>query len=139
MTAQYIPQDLNALGRGDSASPAARFAREFWKEYAPKLERAGRLTDLDYAAFEMLCFSYGALRACELQIAAEGETILTYQERGDHERVVKHPASAARNEHRRSFIDLADRFGLSPKARGLLKKPDDPAPVAKVAPSMLDQ
>jgi P27 family predicted phage terminase small subunit len=93
----------------------------FWQEYAPILEREGRLTDQDYASFEMLCRAYGALHACERQIAVEGETIMTFQERGDNQRVVKHPAAAARNENSRRFLDLADRFGLNPKARGQLR------------------
>lgn len=122
--ARRVPNDIATAARKGSA--AARGAQEFWREYAPALEREGRLTELDYAAFEMLCMAYGALRACEKQIAEEGETILSYQERGDHQRMVKHPASAARNEHRRNFLDLCDRFGLNPKARGMMRAPEQP-------------
>jgi P27 family predicted phage terminase small subunit len=105
-------------------APAAIHARTFWKSYGQALIDGGRLTDLDYAAFEALSWSFGSLKACEHLLAREGETIQNYQERGDHLRTQAHPAAAARNKHRTQFFALAQQFGLTPKSRGQIKLTD---------------
>lgn len=101
--------------------PAAKYARKFWSDIGPLLVRDGRLAQVDYPAFEALAWTWGSLRACELLLAEEGETISNLQERGDGVRIQAHPASAARNKHRTQFFVLAQQFGLTPKSRGQIK------------------
>ncbi len=87
-------------------------ARQFWKKYAPMLDRAGILRASDVAAFEALATTYATIKNAEKEVAERG--LLVDGARGG---LVKNPAISILNAARQQFRLLCSDFGLTPSAR----------------------
>lgn len=95
-----------------------RYAKMFWRAYAPKLEEVGILSPADRAAFELLCLLHHRIRTCNELLDAEGLVVKGY--RGG---TVKHPAISILTAAEKEFRLLAGDFGLHPAGRGRLDIP----------------
>ena len=99
----------------------AIYARQFWKEYASKLEAMGVAREVDIPAFYALCMTFNMIRECEETINREG-MIVEGARTGDR---VKHPAISILNQARQQFRLQCKSFGLDPDARDKLNIPVD--------------
>lgn len=90
-----------------------KHARDFWKKYAPMLDRAGMLRASDVAAFEVLALTYNSIRMAEEEIAEHG--LLVPGARGQE--MVKNPAVSILNQARLQFRLMVQEFGLTPHSR----------------------
>jgi|GEM_PF-2440647 P27 family predicted phage terminase small subunit len=87
-------------------------ARQFWKKYAPMLDRAGMVRASDIPAFEILAMTYATIKDAEKEITERG--LLVDGARGG---LVKNPAISILNAARQQFRLMASDFGLTPSAR----------------------
>lgn len=86
--------------------------RKLWREIRAELEPAGVLCSLDRSMFELLCATWGNLRAATKTLAEEGLTYRTTKG------VVKpHPALRIESQCRTAYIGLARCFGLMDGSR----------------------
>lgn len=90
-----------------------KYAAEFWKVYAPMLDRAGVLRASDVAAFEILSLTYNTIKLAEDEIAKHG--LLIPGARGDE--LVKNPAVSILNQARQQFRLQCQSFSLDPHSR----------------------
>lgn len=105
-----------------------KHARDFWKKYAPMLDRAGVLRASDVPAWEVLCLTYNSIRLAEEEIAKHG--LLIPGARG--EELVKNPAVSILNQARQQFRLQCQTFGLDPHSRerlGLAVDQGEPDPM----------
>ena len=91
----------------------AVYARQFWKDYAGKLESLGVAREVDIPAFYALCMTFNMIRECEETINREG-MIVEGARTGDR---VKHPAISILNQARQQFRLQCKSFGLDPDSR----------------------
>lgn len=96
-------------------------ARAMWDRTAPRLERAGRLTEDDLESFGALCMAWGLVVDAASTLHRDGMTAPGTG--NDRETVKKHPAFQEWRDSMSTFTSLADRFGLNPKARGAMHSP----------------
>ncbi len=90
-----------------------KHAREFWKEYAPMLDRAGMLRASDVPAWEVLCLTFNTIKLSEEAIAEHG--LLVPGARGQE--MVKNPVISVLNQARQQFRLQCQEFGLTPHSR----------------------
>ena len=90
-------------------------ALELWHTIGPRLEKLGLLTELDGAAFAVLCSQYGIMRQAAAEISTAGAT--TTDSRGTPK---KNPATSVYNQAAQLWRLMAADFGLTPLSRGRL-------------------
>ncbi len=100
-------------------SVAAGAAVQFWADHATALEKMGRLTGLDYPAFERLCMSYGLMTAAGRTLMVEGVTIQATERGKDVEK--RHPAALIYQTQEMIVRQGFAEFGLTPAARAKLR------------------
>ncbi len=93
-----------------------KYARQFWKDYAPKLEDMGVLTEVDVPGFHVLAMTYQTIRQAEKEIEERG-LLLPGARGGD---LVKNPAVSILNAARQQFRLMCQEFGLYPHSRNRL-------------------
>ena len=96
------------------------YAKKFWKENAPRLDRLGLLTEADIDTFYTLAMLYNDMRDNEDAIKQDGATVP--DGRGG---VKKHPSYSVLNAVRQQFRLLAAEFGCTPASRGKLDLPGE--------------
>ncbi len=111
-----------------------KHARDLWKSLAPKLADLGILTEVDAAAFELLCLHYGisveALKEVwDPKTKSFDFTVVTVQ--GGEK---KNPVFQIFKENSTMFKQFATEFGLTPSSRARLnishpEKEDDLAKI----------
>jgi len=94
-------------------------AQRFWKTYADRLDRLGLLTEVDDPAFTLMAIHYGV--AWEAARILRDEGLATVDENA---LTRKHPMLQVLRDSTRTFLQLADRFGLTPSARARLSIPE---------------
>ena len=87
-------------------------AIECWEYYAPRLVKAGLLTDHDWAQFVMMCQAWGRKRDCETMLAESGYTFST-----PNGYVQQRPEVSILQQAETVFLKIAARFGLDPSSR----------------------
>ena len=108
-----------------------KHAREFWKEFAPMLDRAGVVRASDVAAWEVLCLTYNSIKLAEDEITKHG--LLVPGARGQE--LVRNPAIAVLNQARQQFRLMCQEFALTPHARerlGAEVAPGEPDPLESI-------
>ena len=91
----------------------AVYARQFWKQYASKLESLGLAREVDIPAFYTMAMTWQTIRECEELIAQQG--VLVPGARGQE--MVKNPAVSVLNAARQQFRLQCARFGMDPDSR----------------------
>lgn len=87
-------------------------AQRFWKMYADRLDRLGLLTEIDGAAFTIMAIHFGI--AWEAMAIIRDEGLVSVDVNGVSR---KHPMLQVLRDNSRTFLQYADRFGLTPSAR----------------------
>jgi phage terminase small subunit len=83
-------------------------AKAFWDTYVPQLVRKGLAKSIDSPALELMCYSWGRMKAMEKLIeAAPGDRILTLQ-------FIKWAGL---------FNELSGKFGMNPQDLARLRVP----------------
>ena len=67
------------------------YGRRLWRELAPKLEGLGVLTEVDEAAFMLLCQHWGLAGEAGKQLMASEDGVLRLLEEAGHGGAKKHP------------------------------------------------
>lgn len=95
----------------------------YWNKVAPKLVKLSLLTEIDMAAFFLLCTWYAVAEEAAGQIREQG--IITTDDRG---RERKNRAITVLNQASKEMRLLFGEFGLTPSTRARLDVPDTPKP-----------
>ena len=88
-----------------------------WRSLRGELVSLGLLTEVDEAAFNLMCFHYALALKAGLQMMQDGLTVLSGMT-GD---MRKHPASQIWRENSQMFQRYAVEFGLTPSSRSKIK------------------
>ena len=94
-----------------------KFAAAFWRKYAPPMEQAGLLTEVDQPQFEMLCLLYDRIVRAEEILLREGLLVDSAREDGAK---IKNPVHTILAASHNQFRLLCQEFGLSPASRARL-------------------
>ncbi len=105
-----LKKDPNGLPRMPTGLPSA--AQAFWKSHAAKLFETGRLTRSDAGAFERLSRTWAQLVQLDELLEAEGMVATTAAGGAK-----AHPACQLRTNCEKTFLSLAQQFGLTPLSR----------------------
>ncbi len=92
-----------------------KYGQKLWRELAPKMIELGVLTDVDLAAFEMMCIHYALARQALDEVNLIG---LTIEEEG---KTKKNPAMQAFRENSQAYKALLVEFGLTPSSRSRIE------------------
>lgn len=97
------------------APPASlnKDAKEIWKEYAPILLKAGRLTPLDVPIFNCFCDQISLIKKCQESIAKRG--LFTTNGYGTQQTA---PEVRILNQATEMMLKYAKELGMTPKSRG---------------------
>ncbi len=96
-----------------------RGAKQFWGEYAEKLEQLGLLTEVDGPAMALMAAHYEMAWDAYRIIKKDG--LQTVDENGAAR---KHPLLQVWRENSTAFRHYAAQFGLTPAARARLSMPE---------------
>jgi P27 family predicted phage terminase small subunit len=96
-------------------------AKAKWLEIAPRLERLGILTEIDYEGFAGFCQCWSRWKEAEENVTKEGMIYTTAREG-----TKANPSIAIANKYLAQMTVFISRFGLSPSDRaGLVIEKDD--------------
>lgn len=98
-----------------------KLAKKEWNRLAPKVHKAGLLTDGDMAAFAGYCMAYSLWVQAEkqLQIRLSNDNSFTFTTDKGYEQQI--PEVGIVNNARKNMISVAREFGLTPSARSGIK------------------
>lgn len=105
-----------------------KVAKQEWNRIAPALLERGLLMETDVSLLGLYCTAYAGYRECADIVATEGQTVLfeTSTRTGKSVKRIKNPAATLMQEHGRTMLAVAARFGFSPKDRELIDGTDAP-------------
>lgn len=97
-------------------------ARAEWETTAPRLQRAGLLTELNVDAFTVICATFARWKAAEVEVQKHGLLIKV----GRKKRTIVNPHLAIADKAQAQCRALWAEFGLTPvsQARVHVPKPD---------------
>lgn len=87
-------------------------ARKYWRKEAPKLQRLGLLTEIDSAAFELLCEVYGNWKEYKAMLKETGIAIRT-----PNGALQLSPAAIMVNRSYDQYKKICVEFGMTPSSR----------------------
>jgi P27 family predicted phage terminase small subunit len=105
------------------------YAKEVWKEFSPKLDKLGLLTEADFLDFQNLCIQAGMLRRAyedlEKKRTLVMETPSGYQQ--------QRPEIGIINSCTKNITSLCSKFGMSPADRSGIVNPKATEKKSKMA------
>ena len=105
---------------GKCPSWVPNMGKRFWKEYAPKLERNGLLTELDRHSFALLCYTYATWRKAESELYCSDLEVEGYRKKT----VKRNPVATIAHQARNDFMEMCKLFGMYPVSRNKISMPE---------------
>jgi P27 family predicted phage terminase small subunit len=103
-------------------------ARAFYQRIGAALVRGKVLCELDLYSFITLCQVYQQLHDMQTQLDEDGYTVKEINSQGVVINEKRHPALIGHKEALTAFINMAQRFGLTPFDRKRIDLPVDENP-----------